>query len=66
MEFDGSEQEFQDTFEQTFQVSLTDNFGTPVNFNLKEGGDKIPVTKQNRKVSDSKLVFIGCLICLYN
>jgi hypothetical protein len=51
LDFEGSEQEFQDTFMQTFQISLTDNFGSPVNFDLKENGDKIPVTKENRRVS---------------
>ena len=50
MEFSDSEEEFQDTFMQTFQISLTDNFGSPVSFNLKEDGDKIPVTKENRRV----------------
>ena len=34
----------------TFQISVTDNFGSVVSFNLKEDGDKIPVTMQNRQV----------------
>ena len=35
---------------QTFQISVTDNFESVVNFNLNENGDKIPVTKENRQV----------------
>ena len=50
LEFSGSEEEFEDTFMLTFQISITDNFGTLVNFNLKENGDKISVTKSNRQV----------------
>ena len=50
LEFEGSDEEFEDTFAQTFQISLTDSFENTVSFNLKENGDKIPVTKQNRKV----------------
>ncbi len=48
LEFEGSEEDFQDTFMQTFQISITNNFGASVNFNLKRYGDKIPVTKENR------------------
>lgn len=50
LEFQGTNEEFENTFMQTFQISLTDNFGSVVNFNLKDDGDKIPVTKENRKV----------------
>lgn len=50
LEFQGTDEEFEETFMQTFQISLTDNFESVVNFNLKEDGDKIPVTMQNRKV----------------
>jgi ubiquitin-protein ligase E3 A len=59
LEFDGTEQSFQDTFMQTFQISLTDNFGSPVNFNLKENGDKIAVTKENRRVIFFLKIFIS-------
>uniref|UniRef100_A0A671R7F6 HECT-type E3 ubiquitin transferase n=1 Tax=Sinocyclocheilus anshuiensis TaxID=1608454 RepID=A0A671R7F6_9TELE len=34
----------------TFQISQTDLFGNPLMYDLKEGGDKIPVTNENRKV----------------
>ena len=50
LEFSGSDEEFEDCFMLTFQISLTDNFDSVVSFNLKENGDKIPVTKQNRQV----------------
>lgn len=34
----------------TFQISQTDLFGNPLMYNLRENGDKIPVTNENRKV----------------
>lgn len=34
----------------TFQISHTDLFGNPVIYDLKEQGDQIPVTKENRQV----------------
>ncbi|XP_008291550.1 ubiquitin-protein ligase E3A-like [Stegastes partitus] len=33
----------------TFQISHTDLFGNPVLYDLKEEGDQIPVTKENRQ-----------------
>ncbi|KAL1023398.1 hypothetical protein UPYG_G00040320 [Umbra pygmaea] len=33
----------------TFQISQTDLFGDPITYDLKEHGDKIPVTEDNRK-----------------
>uniref|UniRef100_A0A3Q3GA73 Ubiquitin-protein ligase E3A n=1 Tax=Kryptolebias marmoratus TaxID=37003 RepID=A0A3Q3GA73_KRYMA len=33
----------------TFQISHTDLFGNPILYDLKEGGDQIPVTKDNRE-----------------
>ncbi|XP_069560172.1 ubiquitin-protein ligase E3A isoform X2 [Brachyistius frenatus] len=33
----------------TFQISHTDLFGNPILYDLKEQGDKIPVTKDNRQ-----------------
>ncbi len=38
----------------SFQISITDNFGSVISFNLKEDGDKIPVTMQNRQVNTFK------------
>lgn len=49
LDFEGTDDEFEDCFMLTFQISVTDNFESVVNFNLKENGEKIPVTKQNRK-----------------
>lgn len=33
----------------TFQISQTDLFGNPMMYDLKENGDKIPVTNENRQ-----------------
>ncbi|XP_071018219.1 ubiquitin-protein ligase E3A-like isoform X2 [Oncorhynchus clarkii lewisi] len=33
----------------TFQISQTDLFGDPITYDLKENGDKIPVSADNRK-----------------
>lgn len=38
----------------TFQISQTDLFGNPLMYDLREGGDKIPVTNDNRKVRRSR------------
>lgn len=35
----------------TFQISQKDLFGEPVTYDLKEDGDEIPVTNENRKVN---------------
>ena len=43
-------EDFQETFMATFQVSFTDMFGNLQTFDLREGGDKIPITLQNRQV----------------
>lgn len=34
----------------TFQISLTDTFGSIVYFNLIDNGDQVPVNKENRHV----------------
>ena len=34
----------------TFQISQTDLFGNPLMHDLRENGDQIPVTNDNRKV----------------
>ncbi|XP_070553095.1 ubiquitin-protein ligase E3A-like [Ptychodera flava] len=43
------EDSVEDTFMQTFQISLQDLFGAPVTFELKENGNSIPVTNENRQ-----------------
>lgn len=42
----------------TFQISQTDPFGNRLMYDLRENGDKIPVTNENRKVcqTDATLV----------
>lgn len=42
-------EEFEDIFMQTFQISYKDVFGSVVTQELKEGGDKIPVTQHNKQ-----------------
>lgn len=42
----------------TFQISQTDLFGNPMMYDLKENGDKIPITNENRKVIN---IFISSL-----
>ncbi|UJR23464.1 hypothetical protein I4U23_026466 [Adineta vaga] len=39
----------EDAFGQTFQIGITDATGSRVIFDLKEGGDSIPVTSANRE-----------------
>lgn len=34
----------------SFQISHTDMFGNPILYDLKENGEQIPVTKDNRQV----------------
>ena len=43
-------EDFQETFMATFRVSFSDMFGNLQTFDLREGGDKIPVTLANRQV----------------
>lgn len=47
MEYEGNVEE---DMMITFQISQTDLFGNPLMYDLKESGDKIPVTNENRKV----------------
>ncbi|KAG7467067.1 hypothetical protein MATL_G00149400 [Megalops atlanticus] len=46
LEYEGSVEE---DMMITFQISQTDLFGNPLMYNLRENGDKIPVTNENRK-----------------
>ena len=50
LEFDGDPQEFEEAYMATFQVSFSDVFGTVHMHDLKEGGESIPVTMENRQV----------------
>ena len=51
-EFEGSEEEFKETFMSNFQVSFSDLFGSVHTQNLKEGGDEIAVTKDTCQVDE--------------
>ena len=51
LDYEEEEEDFQDTFMATFQVSFSDMFDDLQTFDLREGGDKIPVTLKNRQVS---------------
>ncbi|KAM9246823.1 ubiquitin-protein ligase E3A isoform 2-T3 [Leptosomus discolor] len=49
LEYEGS---VEDDMMITFQISHTDLFGNPMMHDLKENGDKIPITNENRKNLD--------------
>ena len=51
LEYDDASASFEDTFMATFRVSFSDVFGTMHTHDLKEGGDSIPITKENCQVS---------------
>lgn len=51
LEYEGSVEE---DMMITFQISQTDLFGNPLMYDLRENGDKIPVTNENRKVSQTE------------
>ena len=52
LEHDGDAEKFKETYMATFQVSYSDVFGTLHTHDLKEGGDTISVTKDNRQVRE--------------
>ncbi|XP_076252231.1 ubiquitin protein ligase E3A isoform X2 [Rhynchophorus ferrugineus] len=43
-----TESDFEDVFMQTFSISYQDVFGTVINYDLLDKGDKIPVTQENK------------------
>lgn len=45
----------EDAFGLTFQASVTDATGSKVTFELREGGEAIPVTSANREVIEENL-----------
>lgn len=47
LEYEGSVEE---DMMITFQISQTDPFGNRLTYDLRENGDRIPVTNANRKV----------------
>ena len=44
------EGDVENTFMQTFRISYTDVFGATLSYDLKDNGDDIRVTKENRQV----------------
>lgn len=46
-----NEPDLEEVFLQTFRISYQDVFGTIINYDLKEKGDKVPVTQENKYVS---------------
>ena len=48
LDYEGDD--FEETFMATFQVSFSDMFDNVQTVNLREGGDQISVTLENRKV----------------
>lgn len=42
----------------SFQISHTDLFGNPILYDLKENGEQIPVTKDNRQVKMWDFLFL--------
>ncbi|XP_050296568.1 ubiquitin-protein ligase E3A isoform X2 [Anthonomus grandis grandis] len=43
-----TEPDLEEVFLQTFRISYKDVFGSVINYDLKEKGDKIPVTQENK------------------
>ena len=62
LEYDGDAANFEDTFMATFRVSFSDIFGNMHTHDLKEGGDSIPVTKENCQVSKSLKIIRRMLV----
>ena len=48
LDFEG---DVENTFMQTFRISYTDVFGATLSHDLKDNGDDVKVTKQNRQVT---------------
>lgn len=59
LEYEGSVEE---DMMITFQISQTDLFGNPLMYDLRENGDKIPVTNENRKVNWKYGIFLKCVL----
>lgn len=52
-----SDADLEDVFMQTFKISYEDVFGSVIDHQLKENGDEIKVTQDNKYVSVFFLVF---------
>jgi len=49
MKYDG--EDFSDVFMQSFQISFKDVFGITISHDLKEKGNEIMVTQENKQVN---------------
>ena len=47
---DYGDEDFQEVFEQTFRIGYKDVFGNNLTHDLKEGGENISVTQENKLV----------------
>lgn len=47
---DYNEPDLEEVFMQTFRISYQDVFGTIINYDLKDKGDRIPVTQETKYV----------------
>lgn len=47
---DYTESDFEEVFMQTFRINYTDVFGSVMSYDLKENGDTINVTQENKYV----------------
>ena len=50
---DYNDDDFQEVFEQTFRIGYKDVFGNNLTYDLKEGGENIFVTQENKLVCQS-------------
>ena len=59
------EGDVENTFMQTFRISYTDVFGATLSYDLKDNGDDIRVTKENRQViiTLKKVMNSSCMFC---
>lgn len=46
-----SEPDLEEVFMQTFRISYQDVFGSTITYDLKESGDQLSVTQENKYVS---------------
>lgn len=46
-----------DVFMQTFRISYQDVFGSTIDYDLKEKGDSISVTQENKYVSNNSILY---------
>lgn len=54
---DYNEPDLEEVFMQTFRISYQDVFGTIINYDLKDKGDRIPVTQENKYVCLYQVIF---------